>query len=367
MNLPDHRYSFILAIHRAMNLTYLRYTKLKSFFKSDWEKAFRSNLNELQESGIDANGIKSFLVAREKVDPEIEWKRFQATGAEILLYGEKNYPQQLIHIYHPPPFIFCKGELKPDDFPSISVVGARKISSYGKRVVETLIGEIAAEGITIVSGLAMGIDAEAHRIALDHGARTIAVLGNSIDTVYPSCNVHLASKIMENGAILSEFLPGSEVRPENFPIRNRVVSGLSKATIIIEAAQKSGSLITAQLANEQGREVFAVPGELFSPGSVGTNKLILDGVATPALSSSQILEHLGIKHLEYQKQARLDIPESGTEASVLKLFGEGEKVHLDDLIRRSDMPHTTVSSNILVLEVKGVVKNLGRQVYVRNY
>lgn len=357
----------LLAFHKALNLTHLRYEKLKSYFQGDWEKAFRSSISELQNSGIDVKGIENFLVAREKVDPELEHKRFEACGAKILLYGEEKYPSSLLNIYNPPPILFYKGEIRDEDFPSISVVGARKITPYGKRVVEAIIGEIASSGITIVSGLAMGIDAEAHRVALHHGARTIAVLGNGIDDIYPKQNAHLASQIIKQGAILSEFLPGADVRPENFPIRNRIVSGLSKATIVIEAAEKSGSLITAQLANEQGREVFAVPGEIFSPGSAGTNKLISDGVASPALSAQQILEHLGFKQLETQRQARLDIPASGNEAEVLRLFGEGEKVHLDDLIRRSPLPHATVSSTLLVLEVKGLVKNLGRGMLVRNY
>ena len=358
---------FLLAFHRAMTLTSLRYEKIKQVFQNDWEKAFHSNLNELHDTGIDRKGIEKFLSTRDKVHPKKEWECFQRTGAKILLHGEKEYPQQLTFIYNPPPILFYKGEIKPEDFPSVSVVGARKISSYGKRVVENLVGEIAAAGITIVSGLAMGVDAEAHKMALFHGTRTIGVLGNGIDTIYPQQNKNLAARMLKKGAILSEYLPGTEIRPENFPVRNRMVAGLSKATIVVEAAEKSGSLITAKLANEQGREVFAVPGDLFSPGSAGTNQLILEGVAAPALSGKQILEHLGFKQLESQKQARLDIPESGTESDVLKLFEEGEKVHLDDLIRRSNQSQATVSSTILVLEVKGVIKNLGRQIYVRNY
>lgn len=367
MILSEKQTGFLLAFDRVINLTHLRYEKLKSYFQQDWERAFHANITDLQNSGIDTKGIETFLATRDKIDPALEYKRFQVCGAKVLLHGEIGYPTALLNIYNPSPILFYKGEIRDEDFPSISVVGARKITPYGKRAVETLIGQLASFGITIVSGLAMGVDAEAHRAALQNGARTIAVLGNGIDDVYPKQNAHLASQITKQGAVISEFLPGSEVRPENFPIRNRIVAGLSKATIVIEAAEKSGSLITAQLANEQGREVFAVPGEIFSPGSAGTNKLILEGVAAPAISAQQILEHLGFDQMATQKQARLDIPSSGNEAQILALFGEGEKVHLDELIRRSPLPHATVSSTLLVLEVKGLVKNLGRGVFVRNY
>ncbi len=365
----DSNLKYILALHRVMNLTFLRYTKLKHFFQGDWKKAFQANISDLQEAGVDGKGIENFLTGKEKISPDQELEQIEKYEVKVLLYGEKGYPAPLENISTSPAILFCRGEIKEIDFPSISVVGSRKMSSYGQRAIEKIVGEIAEAGITIVSGLAMGVDGEAHKIALKKGARTIAVLGSAIDEIYPRQNFALAEKIlMENqGAIISEYLPGTESQPAFFPIRNRIIAGLSKATIIIEAAEESGSLITAQMANDQGRDVFAVPGEIFLPNSAGTNQIILDGTANPALSGVQILEDLGMGEVSAQKQAKLEIPEMGIEAEILKLFAEGEKVHLDDLMRTSELPNATVSSNILILEVKGLVKNLGNQVYARNY
>ncbi len=360
---------YILAIHRAMSLTFLRYTRLSQFFQGDWGGAFQSSISELQEAGIDAKGIENFLLTREKVNPDQELEQVEKFGIKVLLYGEDGYPSPLENMSTSPAILFCRGEIKETDFPSISVVGSRKMTTYGQMAIEKIVGEIAESGVTIVSGLAMGVDGEAHKIALKKGGRTIAVLGSAIDEIYPRQNFSLAEKILiENqGAIISEYLPGTESRPEFFPIRNRIIAGLSKATIIIEAAEASGSLITAQMANDQGREIFSVPGDIFSPSSAGANQIILDGTANPALSGTQILEDLGFDRIADQKKAKQEIPATGIEAEILKLFAEGEKVHLDDLMRNSQLPNATVSSNILILEVKGLVKNLGNQVYARNF
>ncbi len=366
-NLLSNKY--LIAIHRALTLTYLRYAKLRLFFHDDWEQVWNASIADLQASGIDIKGIENFIQTRKNINPDREVEKLQKCGADVLVYGSEDFPSQLENIPFPPVLLFCLGKILPSDFPSISVVGSRKMTSYGQRVLDTIVGEIAGNQITIVSGLAIGVDAYSHKLALDRGSRTIAVLGNGINEIYPRQNIQLAQKILveDRGAIMSEYLPGTEAKPEFFPIRNRIVSGLSKATIIIEAATKSGSLITAQSANDQGREIFAVPGEIFSPNSSGTNQLICDGVANPAISAKQVMEGAGFGMATEQKQAVLEIPEMGVESEILKLFGGGEKLHIDDLIRKSDLPNTTVSSNIMILEVKGLVKNIGNQVYVRNY
>ncbi|MCF7831053.1 DNA-processing protein DprA [Candidatus Gracilibacteria bacterium] len=286
---------FLLATHRALNLTPTRFQKLQLYFKDDWEKVFKAQITELQQAGLDPKGIEKFLTSRENIIPYKEKERVDKCGAQVLIYGQDNYPENLKNIPFPPVILFLRGHLQEEDCPCISVVGSRDISSYGEMAIQNIVAKIAQKGITIVSGLAIGADTLAHRMALEHGARTIAVLGSGIDDIYPVRNKELAENFLRygQGAILSEYLPGTPIRPENFPLRNRIISGLSQATIVIEAKEKSGSLITAQTAIDQGKEVFAVPGSIFAENSKGTNQLILWGGVHPALSGEQILEQLG--------------------------------------------------------------------------
>ena len=359
---------YLLAIHRRMGLTFPRYKKLKTFFKNNWESVFNAKISDLMSAGIDQKGIEKFEINKKTTSPDAEWEKMQKCETKLLLHGTPEYPTSLENIASPPVLLFCRGEITVSDFPSISVVGSRNISTYGKRALETIVSKMALAKITIVSGLALGADAQAHKIALRDGSRTIAVLGNGLDTIYPAKHATLAREIVEKkqGAILSEFLPGIEARPEHFPIRNRIVAGLSRATIIIEAAMKSGSLITASLANEHGREVFAVPGEIFSKNSEGTNSIISKGEANPALSGEQILEDLGLEKIAIHKQAKQLIPKTKIESEILALFGNEDKRSLDDLIRRSPLPNATVSSTLMILEIKGLIKRLDNQMYARN-
>lgn len=355
----------LLAVHRAMNLTFLRWKKLNSIFAGDWQKVFTANIRELQRAEIDTRAITSFLQKREEVSPEKEFKKIESCGAQVLVHGELGYPEQLLEIYNPPAILFVRGELHDEDWPAVAVVGSRKISPYGRRAGEAIVGAIADAGVTVVSGLAFGADGLAHQVALDHGARTIAVLGNGIDSVYPAQHQGLADKILENGAIISEYLPGAEVRPENFPVRNRIVSGLSRATVVLEAAEKSGSLITAQLANEQGREMFAVPGEIFSKNAAGCNELISSGQAALLRDGEQVLRAIGVDQAPSQRQARMAVPATETESVILNLFDAQEKWHIDDLLRESGLPGAVASSTVSILEIKGYVRNLGQQMFVK--
>ncbi len=351
-----------------MNLTFLRFQTLQKFFQNDWEHAFRANISDLLSAGIDKKGIENFFQNQKNISPDLELERLQKCGAHALVFGEKNFPISLSHIASPPAILFARGEILDSDFPAIAVVGSRNISSYGRRALETLIAPLARAGITIVSGLALGADILAHRIAVQNGGRTICVLGNGIDQIYPRTNQAFAEKILheKKGAILSEYFPGIEPRPEYFPVRNRLIAGLSRATIVIEAAEGSGSLITAELANEQGREVFAVPGEIFSKNSAGTNQLIASG-AYPALSAAQILAQLGIdQKLGEQQKIKQDIPLTEVETEILRLFGAESRVHINDLMHASALPGPVVSSHISIMELKGLVKNLGNQMYSKN-
>lgn len=360
---------YLLALHRSLNLTFIRFQKLKTHFDGDFEKAFKAKISDFQAANIDSKGIQKFFVNRDNVSPDKEFEQLEKIGAKIWVCGDENFPMTLQNINNPPVLLFVRGKISEADFPSISVVGSRKISNYGTRALSCILNPIVEQKITIVSGLAFGADALAHKTALDKNCKTIAVLGNGIDGIYPAQNKWLGERILKEnlGAIISEYLPGTEIRPENFPIRNQIVAGLSKATIIIEAAEKSGTLITAHLANEMGRSVYAIPGEIFTKNNKGANQLISDGVAHPALSGKQILSDLGFKSLEQKRIATQNIPKTGIEADILKVFENEDKLHIDNIFRNCSLANPVISSNILILEIKGFLKNIGNQIYVKNF
>lgn len=359
----------LVALHRGLSLTFNRFQKLNLFFEGDFKKAFNAKISDFQKAEIDIKGIEKFFASRDKIDPNKELSLLKKCNAKVLVFGQEGYPLPLQNIPSPPALLFVRGEIKETDFPALSVVGSRKISPYGKRALERLVGELTMQNVTIVSGLAFGADALAHQTALKNNCRTIAVLGNGIDEIYPQQNKLLGEEILEKnlGALISEYLPGTELRPENFPVRNRIVAGLSKGTLIIEAAQRSGTLITAQLANDMGRLVFAVPGEIFAKNSMGANELLYDGVAHPALSGSQLLEDLGFSSLAQKRSAIENIPKTGIEAEILKVFENDEKLHIDEIFRACPLQNPVISSNIMLLEIKGLIKNIGNQIYVRDF
>lgn len=361
----DAQKEYLVAIHRAANITHKRFLKLKSFFNNDFQKAFNASIRDWQEAQIDPKGIETFFLNQKKVEPKKEMEQLHKCNAKILVNDNDKLIYPLKNIQNPPVLLFMRGHLEETDFPAISVVGSRKISPYGRRALEFILNEITQEGVTIVSGLAFGADALAHQIALNNGCRTIAVLGNGIDEIYPQQNKNLGEKIIQEnrGAILSEYLPGTPIRPENFPVRNRIVAGLSKATILIEAAEKSGTLITAELANEMGREVFAVPGEIFSKTSKGTNQLLEKGQAHPALSGRRILEMLNLGKHKIPKKTKKDFPLSELDAQILQLLENEGKMHINEIYQQCSLENSVISSTLLLLEMKGLVHNLGNQTY----
>lgn len=357
---------FLLGVHKALNLTFLRYQKLKSFFQNDWESCWKAKISDFQAAGIDPQGIQKFFSERENIDRDQVYDLIESCGARVMILDDQDYPFPLSQISNPPVVLFVKGTFVPDDFPALAVVGSRGITQYGRKAIQKIVGPIAQKGLTIVSGLAMGTDTLAHKCAIQNNTRTIAVLGNAIDTIYPYQNQRFAETLLseKKGVILSEYFPKTAARPEFFPMRNRIISGLSKATIVIEAAEKSGSLITAQLALEQNRDVFALPGEIFSKQSGGTNRLLLKGEAYPALSGEQILEQLGFTKPRPQKKKALVLCED--EKCVLAAFGDDTKCHINDLIRTTTLPASQITSLLAMLELKGCVLNIGNQTYSKN-
>jgi len=283
-------------------------------------------------------------------------------GVRAITWEDPDYPSLLREIPDPPPLLYVRGTLEPEDSWAVAVVGTRRASVYGKEVTRRLVTDLARSGITVVSGLARGIDGVAHQAALEAGGRTIAVLGCGVDRVYPPEHRALARRIVEQGALVSEYPLGTPPEARNFPPRNRIISGLSLGVLITEAGRGSGALITADYAAEQGRDVFAVPGSILAAGSGGTNRLIQEG-AKLVMETADILRELNLTMAAEQAQAREVLPETETEAAILAHLG-AEPVHVDDLGRAVGMPIAEVTSALTLMELKGLVRQVGGMKYV---
>lgn len=274
------------------------------------------------------------------------------------------YPKILKQISDPPKELYLRGNFIKEDEKAIGIVGTRNYTSYGKQVTSDIAGNLAEAGITIVSGLAKGIDTFAHKAALERGGRTIAVLGSAVDSksVYPSCNQRLADKIIEHGAVMSEYPPETRSERWFFPQRNRIISGISLGVVVIEAPERSGALITATSALEQNREVFAVPGSIYSKNSIGTNQLIQMG-AKLVTCANDILDELNLPLLT-EKIKKIE-PENKEEEILLSIITK-EPVHIDEVIKKSNLDAEKVGSTMIMLELKGAVKNVGGGYYIQN-
>ena len=276
---------------------------------------------------------------------------------------DKNYPAILKEIHNPPKELYIKGEIINQDKVAIGVVGTRKYTQYGKQACLDIAGKLARLGITIVSGLAKGIDTWAHQAALEQGGRTIAVLGSGLDkkSFYPSSNYSLSEKICQQGAMISEYPPGTRGTQFTFPQRNRIISGLSLGVVVIEAPEESGALITAALALEQNREVFAIPGSIYEKNTQGTNQLIKMG-AKLVTDVEDILDELNLSHLLTIEKKKIK-PENREEEIIISVLS-GQPTHIDEIIKKSGLSASAVNSTLMILELKRAVRNLGRGNYV---
>ena len=277
---------------------------------------------------------------------------------------DKDYPAILKEIHNPPKELYIKGEIISQDKVAVAVVGTRNCSQYGKQATFDIVGKLAKLGITIVSGLAKGIDTYAHKAALENNGRTIAVLGTSMDkkSFYPSSNYGLSEKIAKNGAVITEYPPGTRGTQFTFPERNRIVSGLSLGVVVVEAPEQSGALITAALALEQNREVFAIPGSIYNENSKGTNQLIKIG-AKLVIDVEDILEELNLTHLIKTEKRKKYKPESKEEEIILSLLS-AQLTHIDEIIKKSKLPASTINSILMILELKGIIRNLGKNNFI---
>ncbi len=327
------------------------------------EAAWQASVQEMREAGLDRRSIESLLEHRRQLDPQAEWEKVQRAGVRVLTWDDPDYPTNLGQIPLPPPVIYVRGSLLPEDEWAVAIVGTRRASAYGREVAHHLATELAANGVTVVSGLALGIDAVAHQAALDANGRTLAVLGSGVDQIYPAKNRKLGLQIAEQGALISEYPLGTRPEAGNFPPRNRIISGLSHSVIVVEAGQRSGALITARFAAEQGRDVFAVPGSILHPSSAGCNALIQEG-AIPLLSVDDVLAELNLERIREQRSVRQAVPPDPTEAVLLEHLSS-EPRHVDEIVREVTMPSAQVNSLLAIMELKGLVRQVGSLRYVR--
>lgn len=356
---------YFAALNSLEKLTSLRFLRLLKFFKNDAEKIWKSSRQDWQKAGIEFKAVSEIFVAKEKIEPTEVLQKLKKVGVKVLPIVSKNYPKLLKEIYDPPPILLVRGKFPiPTDEFTIAVVGSRILTNYGRQATHEITRDLAVTGISIISGLALGADTVAHSAALEIGGRTVAVLGNGIDSIYPPRNQKLANEILEKGgAIISEFPVGTEPATYNFPLRNRIIAGLARGVIVSEGREKSGSLITASLANEFGREVFAVPGSIFSENSVGPIRLIQSG-ARPIVSAADVIDTLDLRDLPEKIKVREVITDSTEEAAILKILEKTAR-HADEISRESGLTASETSSILSLLEMKGLAKNLGGMNWVR--
>jgi len=343
----------------------IRFEKIQKHFPS-LEQAWNAPAAEFKRIGFSDIVVADIEKIRNTINLSQELEKIQQAGASVVTIEDKAYPHLLKETYAPPPLLYYRGALPSKDPFLIAVVGSRKFSQYGAQVTNTLVHDLAHSGITIVSGLALGIDALAHHAALEAGGVTIAVLGGGTDdkSVYPRANQGLAEKIIEhNGCILSEHGPGTVALNHHFPRRNRIISGMSLGTIIVEAAQKSGALITAQYALEQNREIFAVPGNITSPNSSGANNLLKMG-ARVVTDASDVLQLLNLEQAETYQAVQTIVPDSKEEALLLEHLGH-EPIHIDRLARLTKLSIQAINATLTLMEMKGIVRHLGSMNYIR--
>lgn len=343
-------------------------------------EAWEAPVQEVAAAGLEPQFVRAFQRAQATFDPERELQLVAQEGARALTWLQAEYPAVLREIPQSPPVLFVRGSAGPYFERAVAVVGTRRVTPYGRQATETFCSALAAAGVAIISGLARGVDAIAHRCAIEGGAPTVAVMAGGIDQVYPRENLGLAERILENGCLVSEYPPGIPARPDYFPRRNRILSGLATATLVVEAPDGSGALHTANHAFAQGRDVFAVPGSIFSRQSAGTNQLIRESTARLVATPEQLLEELNLAGAagqlrlgaaEERRSAPVRAPSGPAEEAttpeegrILHQLADGAR-HVDEIARGAAMPVAAVMAALTMLELRGVVIQERPLVYTR--
>lgn len=353
-----------VAFNRVPGVGPIRLRFLLDFFDDDIKAAWEANASQLTQAGLDRRTVDSIIKSRPTVNLDREMALIEQHAVQVLTWNDVDYPKLLRELSAPPPVLYVRGELLPDDEWAVAIVGTRKMSAYGRRVTEMLVNGLTEAGLTIISGLALGVDGVAHHTALQAGGRTIAVLANGLDRTYPARHKKMAKTIISQGqgALISDYPIGTRPEARNFPPRNRIISGLSLGVVIVEAGERSGALITARYAIDQNREVMAVPGNIFSTTSKGPNQLITQG-ATPVLSVKSVLDSLDMQMIEPQKVVRQIIATTPLEKRVLNELSSDPR-HIDEISQQCSLSSAELSSTLSLLELKGLIQQVGAMNYV---
>jgi DNA processing protein len=352
--------AYWVAFNRIPGIGRVKYSRLLNHFGS-LGQAWKGSAFDFAQAGLDEKTVSQIVEGRPGIDPGREMEQLRKAGVQVITCRDAGYPARLKEIHDYPPLLYVKGELAVGDEIGIAVVGSRRATAYGKQVTTELAGDLCRHELTIISGLAQGIDSAAHQAALDAGGRTVAVCATGLDRVYPATNYQLARRITGQGALISEYPLGTRPRPEYFLRRNRIMAGMCLGVLVTEARQESGALITTKLALEYDREVFAVPGSIFSENSRGTNLLIREG-AKAVMSTADVLGELNLPVQASQKEVDRIVPETRSEATIVEAL-RPEPRHVDALARSTGLPVSTVSSVLAIMELKGWVRQTGPMVY----
>ena len=333
-----------------------------------FESAWNASKKEFEEINFSQKLIENITHAQKNLNPQKEFKKLQENNIELITKNDSKFPTKLKTIKSPPFLLYVRGNKNTLNSPSITVVGSRKISDYGKHAINSIVSDVAISGITIISGLAIGTDALAHKATLEIGGATIAVLGGGIDdkTITPRSHVNLAKQILQNsGTIVSEYPIGTQPNRGTFPARNRIMAGLADATIIIEATKKSGTLITAKHAFEFNRKLFALPGSIFAQNSLGPNMLLRDKNALPLLCSDDVKAIFKDSTVQRSAVAKKQAPTNETQKILYKTINKYPNgAQINKIIKESNLDGATVSSELTLMEIEGIIKNIGNQIYI---
>lgn len=311
---------------------------------------------------LDSRTLDQLMQARGRVGPEELLGSTERQGISVVTLLDADYPRALAQIAAAPPVLYVRGTLRPEDDVAVAFVGTRKSTAVGRQITEEIAGELASSGVTIVSGLARGIDGAAHQGALSRGGRTIAVLASGVDIIYPPEHRVLAQRITESGALVSDYPPGTKPDPAKFPARNRLISGLALGTVVVEAPRRSGALITVDFAADQGREVFVVPSGPSSAAGEGSNRLLRDG-ARAVMCAGDILEDLGLVSADVTEESAVPVHLSDDERRLMAVIGS-EPRHMDEIVVAAGLTIAQGSAMMTMLELQGLVRNVGSQHYV---
>lgn len=357
---PDRAYW--AAFHQVPFIGPARLKRLLDHFET-LEAAWQAPATALRQC-LEERPCQELLSLRQTLDVGANLADIEANGVRVTTPNERTYPALLGEIAAPPTVLYYRGELIETDQTAVAIVGTRRMTAYGREMTARIAGDLARQGVTIVSGLARGVDGIAHDAALNAGGRTIAVLGSGINRIYPPEHRNLAHRIVEQGAIISDYLPDTAPDGVNFPPRNRIISGLSLGVVVIEAPDRSGALITVDFALDQGRDVFALPGPVTAPSSAGCNRILREG-ARLIRDADDILEELQIHRLTTDAPARQQpLPMDEADRRLLAVI-TAQPQHIDDLAVLSGSSVIDVSSRLMMLELQGFVRNTGAQHYAR--